>query len=105
MAQQIIFNASAISAAGAEVGSHNGHLNSTLKDALVQVQRLSGWEGNAGEASLQKFQKLSQKYFDKMYQDIERYSKFLTKAAADYTTTETKIAGNAGQSTGSFFPS
>ena len=47
----------------------------------------SYWEGEAAESSVQKFEELKKK-IETSYENIEKYSKFLENAAADYEHVE-----------------
>ena len=71
----------------------------TLKDCAQTISHIvtdvdkemnsmrSYWEGEAAGSSVQKFEELKKK-IETSYENIEKYSKFLENAAADYEHVE-----------------
>ncbi len=64
----------------------------TISDIVTDVDKemnsmRSYWEGEAAQSSVQKFEELKKK-IETSYENIEKYSKFLENAAADYEHVE-----------------
>jgi len=102
-AQKLVFDAQQISNSAKLVDDHNDKLYNTLRAAQDKVDSIRDWEGNAGDASLRKFEQMANQYFRKIHGDIGSYATFLRRAVQDYERTEGKITSEAAKSTGRRF--
>lgn len=63
-------------------------ISKIVEDVDKEMKSMSiYWEGEAAQSSVQKFEELKKK-IETSYENIEKYSKFLENAAADYEHVE-----------------
>jgi len=91
----ITFDETQVTQCALKLRECNKQLNRTLQSAASVIDTMSNnWDGMAGFTVVSRFRTLQRK-FSGIYDDIEAYAKFLDRACAAYTQTETKIQKNA----------